>query len=66
MNSRPADRTTAPMESMHQPTTGSALTGSHGVDVAIDNVGTLQFEATQRSLATNGRRVLRIGEEQAA
>ena len=34
------------------------LTGGRGVDVAIDNVGTLQFEATRRSLATNGRWVL--------
>ena len=35
-----------------------AATEGHGVDVAIDNVGTLQFEATRRSLAINGRWVL--------
>lgn len=33
-------------------------TGGDGVDVAIDNVGTPQFEATRRSLAINGRWVL--------
>ena len=35
-----------------------ALTDGRGVDVAIDNVGTPQFEATRRSLATHGRWVL--------
>ena len=35
-----------------------AMTGGRGVDVAIDNVGTPQFEATRRSLAVNGRWVL--------
>lgn len=35
-----------------------ALTGGHGVDVVIDNVGTPVFKATRRSLAVNGRWVL--------
>ncbi len=35
-----------------------ALSGGQGVDVVIDNVGTLQFEATRRSLAVHGRWVL--------
>ena len=35
-----------------------ALTGGRGVDVVIDHVGTLQFEATRRSLAVHGRWVL--------
>jgi D-arabinose 1-dehydrogenase-like Zn-dependent alcohol dehydrogenase len=33
-------------------------TDGHGVDVVIDNVGTLLFDATRRSLAVNGRWVL--------
>lgn len=36
----------------------AALTGGHGVDVVIDNVGTPVFEAVRRSLAVNGRWVL--------
>lgn len=35
-----------------------AWTDGMGVDVVIDNVGTLQFDATRRSLAVNGRWVL--------
>jgi acryloyl-coenzyme A reductase len=36
----------------------AAMTGKHGVDVVIDNVGTPVFEAVRRSLAVNGRWVL--------
>ena len=35
-----------------------ALTGGEGVDVLIDNVGTVQFDAMRRSLAVNGRWIL--------
>lgn len=35
-----------------------SLTDGHGVDVAIDNVGTPVFESVRRSLAVNGRWVL--------
>lgn len=35
-----------------------SLTGGHGADVVIDNVGTPVFEAVRRSLAVNGRWVL--------
>ena len=35
-----------------------ALTDGRGVDLAIDNVGTPQFDATRRSLAIHGRWVL--------
>ena len=35
-----------------------ALTGGHGVDVLIDNVGTPLFAALRRSLGVNGRWVL--------
>lgn len=35
-----------------------AVTDGHGVDVAIDNVGSVAFEATRRSLAVGARWVL--------
>jgi D-arabinose 1-dehydrogenase-like Zn-dependent alcohol dehydrogenase len=35
-----------------------ALTGGNGVDVVVDNVGTVQFDAMRRSLAVNGRWIL--------
>ena len=35
-----------------------AMTGGDGVDVLIDNVGTLLFDAMRRSLGVNGRWIL--------
>lgn len=35
-----------------------SLTGGRGVDVAVDNVGSLQFQPTRKSIATRGRWLL--------